>query len=1008
MASRKRKAVSIVLGALLISASLAAMQFSPAQASTTSPQASSCLIINQQNELVSADFCTGDLVIPASVTTIKTNAFFYFTGAISFEANSQLRTIERAAIFGGEQIRSIIFPPSLTSMDAYAVAATGNNVLYFEGNPAQLNPGAVWQSGSYTLIQRRGGASLGLSTGQYDLASPFQIDCNTIDGGKDIIGRSYVALELHNCRDPRNPAGANPPATMGYILNQDLNESVALQSADGLHQGSVALRRLGDSGMRLAVTQEIAGSGFSVSAFGDEYLMPANSPLTCQLSSSTPLPVGVILTSGCKLEASSTTAMSSSTTDITINWVAHHGASNSYDVDQNHASPTEDMNSTGSVGVRISLRKPAQLTAGQLFQMKLLTAKFSGTARDWGLAVDSYRALPIDQVPVGAPDAGILAANAVEQFESGALGESSATSAVDAFANQAAPQSAYLAVLRARVSLQSTTNLVAAFETSGATAKNVRQRILVLPASAERTALLGRFDARAQVLFRQSATSSGDTRTLVFSNPYQVEHFTVPAGVTQLTVQVQGAEGSQGGSDSGSSRPDRSGFKGQIRGTVTVSAGQVLTIGVGEAAGDAPSDCLSGSDRIALDGRVAHGGVNPLGGYAGGNGGSPGVDGCSGYGGAGGAGSVVQIGDGSNPASVANLVAGGSAGSSGSSDQYQGKAGLSIHTSRSDTLTTNGQSALALWSYTFGDFYYYPSDGGGDGGGGGGAVGGAIGGYDQNLLCGYQDYCPLASSPGQNSTSGLSTLTASYVPYTFSSGQNANGKVTISYVEPPASSNPSGGSGGGTASPSPSASPSPNSENPPAQPTGIVAVPFWKGADVSWSAPVAGAGSPSVVYEVIASSGQTCQTEKLTCRLTGLTPGQLLEVTVIAKTPSGLSSPAPLAGPKRFIPLSINVWQVRPFLAGPEPKLLNRGQLASMRKMLIQDRNGFVLNVRLATNQSKLSKAALKALLAIEIKALKGQLAAAGLGNKVSVRSAIMPPNSSAPRPSFILLVRKS
>ena len=991
----------MVLGAMLISASLATMPVSLAQALEPTTD-SSCLIINAQHELVSADFCTGDLVIPASVTTIKFDAFFNFKGAVSFEANSQLHTVERGAFWAGGEIKSIIFPPSLRNMGEFAVASTGNNVLYFEAKPTTMDPIALWQSGSIKIVQPRGAPRIESPGQTMDFEVPFQIDCNTIDGGKDFIGLNYVALELHNCVDPRNPGGANPPARMGYILHKNLNESVALQSVDGLHRGMVRLRQLGDLGMRLAATQEISGAGFSISAFGDQFEPPANSSLTCSLASGTPLPVGVTLTNDCKLEAASTTSMVSSTTDITISWSANHGASNSYEIDQGRTINAEAMNSANSVGVRVSLRKTSQLTVAQLFQMKLATAQYSGTVRDWNLAVDAYRGLPSNQVPAGSPDPGILAATAVEQFEAGAAAESVARSAVSVFANQAAQQSTFLSFLRSRIELKSVQNLVAAFEAGGANAKYVRQRILALPTSGERTALWVRFENRANVLFQQTSVVAGGIRTISFNNPYQVERFTVPSGVSRLTVEILGAEGSQGDEDPGAGRPNRSGYKGRIQGTVSVSGGQLLTVGVGEAAGDAPGGVGSGNERIALDSRVARGGTNPLGGYAGGNGGSPGVDGNSGYGGAGGAASVLQIGNSGNPVSVATLVAGGSAGSSGSSDQYQGVIGLAVSNVRADIASTNGQSALSLWRYTFPNFTDVPSDGGAVGGAGGGSLGGTIGGYDLYTLCGQQDYCPTASYPGSNSTSGISTLAATYIPYTFAEGQNANGRITISYVEPPVTVNPggSGGTGGGAASPTPGATTSD-------APAAIKAVPVWKGADVSWKAPDMDGGSPITGYEVTASTGQVCKTDKFTCRLTGLKPGQVLELSVRARNSVGFSAPAQLQGAKVFIPLSINLWQVKPFKGAPKAKLLNPAQLRTLRAMLIQDERGFLLQVRVAKNSSRLSNATLKGLLSSEMKALSVQLKRAGLLSRVQIKSQIVPGNPKAPRPSVILISTK-
>jgi hypothetical protein len=1013
MASRWRRAVSVVLGAMLVSASLAAMPILPAQATPTSSQASSCLVINAQDELVSANGCTGEVVVPASVKILKTRAFFNFKGAVSFEADSQLQSLEEFAFFGGTGLKSIVFPQSLQSLGMFAVHSMGAATVYFEGNPAQVAQAAVWQNSSYTIVQPRGAPLL--PTGQrFTSQKPFQIDCNSIDGERGYLGQTFVALELHNCADPRNTTAANPPSTMGYVLNRDLNETVDLQSVDGSHRGSVRLHQLGYNGHRLSVVQDLAATNFSTSAFGDQYQRPRGVQLTCALNNSTPLPAGVSLDSNCDLVSPNTTSLASSTTDITINWTASNGVSNSFDVSSASATstpvlPVELAPIQGSVGIRVSLRKTSQLTAAQLFQMQLLTAKFSGTIRDWNLTIAAYRALPPDQVPAGAPDAGIAATTALEGFESGIITESAATSAIIAFANQAAPSSTYLQSLRDRLAVKAAANLVSAFEGNGLRPQFIRQTILDLPSSNARDALLSRFTVKTDQLFVESSTISGGSRTLRFTNPYKAETFTVPAGVTELTIELQGAEGSQGGFDM-ANRAERAGYKGRVSGRLVVSPGQVLTIGVGEAAGAAPSACLPGKQTNGEDSTIARGGTNPLGGYSGGNGGTPGTSNCSGYGGAGGAASVVRVGSIGNQSGNATLVAGGSAGSAGASDSVNGPIGLASFTARSDTLSTNGQAPQGLTWYSYWEYPNEPDDGGGPAGGGGGAIGGATGGYDIALTCGARDFCPSASSPGQNSTAGLTGLSASYVRYTFDDLMNASGTVTISFVEPPVTVNPggSGGSGGGTASPTPTptGAPTPGVTTSDA-PADIKAVPFWKGADVSWKAPDRDGGSPITGYEVTASTGQICVTDKLTCRLIGLKPGQLLQLTVKAQNAIGFSAPDKLQGAKVFIPLSINLWQVKPFSGAPKTKLLNPVQLRTLRAMLIQDTGGFTLTVRLAANSSKLSTAKMRTLLVDETKAIKGQLRSAGLLGKVTIVSAIMPPNSKAKRPSIILVARK-
>ena len=96
MAARLRQAISSVLVTLFFTTGILALSIDSADATPATTDAF-CLVINSSNELVSADFCLGDVVIPASVRTIKSNAFVVFKGAVSFEANSQLQTIERLA-----------------------------------------------------------------------------------------------------------------------------------------------------------------------------------------------------------------------------------------------------------------------------------------------------------------------------------------------------------------------------------------------------------------------------------------------------------------------------------------------------------------------------------------------------------------------------------------------------------------------------------------------------------------------------------------------------------------------------------------------------------------------------------------------------------------------------------------------------------------------------------------------------------------------------------------------
>ena len=133
-----------------------------------------------------------------------------------------------------------------------------------------------------------------------------------------------------------------------------------------------------------------------------------------------------------------------------------------------------------------------------------------------------------------------------------------------------------------------------------------------------------------------STSVSGANTTLTFGYEGSIETFTIPDNVSEITITVAGGESGRGGSDYGT-RPAKEGFKGVVTGTVPVSAGQVISVAVGEAGNDSSrTGCSGGVNAESGDSFEAVGGRNPISGkYAGGNGGAPGPNGCSGYGGGG-------------------------------------------------------------------------------------------------------------------------------------------------------------------------------------------------------------------------------------------------------------------------------------------------------------------------------------------------------------------------------------
>ncbi|MHB1884951.1 MAG: beta strand repeat-containing protein, partial [Acidimicrobiales bacterium] len=294
-------------------------------------------------------------------------------------------------------------------------------------------------------------------------------------------------------------------------------------------------------------------------------------------------------------------------------------------------------------------------------------------------------------------------------------------------------------------------------------------------------------------------------------NSDALQHFTVPAGVTSLTISALGGQGGWAGADA-SGNPPAGGYQGEVSGTIPVSPGDYLTIGVGSGA-DEPFyiACTGGQDASSpIDPNDAVPGENPLTQYDGGMGGAPGPNGCSGYGGAGGAATVIEVGaSASAPTSLGRIVAGGGGGDGGSG-QYalvRGQIGLASYVAQvtptpitygipagcaasSDctshntiespsplpTDPTQGQAGIAVFTNCGGstnaqnaDQYFNTGapdtepgcDGGGGAGGGGGAAGGAAG-EDQFGSGSSDEWYGHGGSPGENSTGSFSGLSAIY------------------------------------------------------------------------------------------------------------------------------------------------------------------------------------------------------------------------------------------------------
>ena len=225
-----------------------------------------------------------------------------------------------------------------------------------------------------------------------------------------------------------------------------------------------------------------------------------------------------------------------------------------------------------------------------------------------------------------------------------------------------------------------------------------------------------------------------------------VENWTVPAGVTSINVDLVGAGGGGGGNDSRAGYAGSAG--GSVTGTIAVSPGDVVTIGVGQ--GGRP-----GGSGVRGSGGGA-GGASFNGVAAGGNGGNAGGSGTSGGGGGGGGATAILV----NGNIVAVAAGGGGGGGGGNNSNGNANAGQ---------FTTGGTAGAAGANH--------PGDGGGGGGGGGGingGTGGAAGSGDNGGYTGSDgtSLVPSGGSQGTGAAGGVNN-----------GGAGVDGTARISWVQ---------------------------------------------------------------------------------------------------------------------------------------------------------------------------------------------------------------------------------
>jgi hypothetical protein len=341
--------------------------------------------------------------------------------------------------------------------------------------------------------------------------------------------------------------------------------------------------------------------------------------------------------------------------------------------------------------------------------------------------------------------------------------------------------------------------------------------------------------------------ASADSVSQSFGYSDSTQQFVVPDGITQLTVSMLGGEGGEGGWDS--TGPLDSGYQGAVTGTLNVTPGEILNIGVGQGGS------MGGSWLGDAPGGV--GGNNPIAGYNGGTGGVAGPEGSSGGGGGGGAATVIQAGD-------QTIVAGGGGGGGGSGQfgPTAGRPGASSFTAADDPSTGIGEDGISTVTVCTANIR---CDGGASGAGGGGAIGGgpgqvAYGAGDSTEYFGY------GGSPGANDATGLTSGTSVYAYYP---NDGLDGSVTITY-----------------------------DMSAPDAPTGVSATAADGSADVTWLAPLGTGGSAITDYAIqfaVVSDDPDWQdftddvSSATAATVTGLTDGTAYEFRVAAINTFGTS-----------------------------------------------------------------------------------------------------------------------
>ena len=239
----------------------------------------------------------------------------------------------------------------------------------------------------------------------------------------------------------------------------------------------------------------------------------------------------------------------------------------------------------------------------------------------------------------------------------------------------------------------------------------------------------------AVLAFGHEATAG--TAAVNLSHTGGSQDWTVPAGITSVSVTLTGAKGGRGSND-GPGNGGNPGTGGRVTGSLAVTPGELLTAHVGGAG-------QNGSFATNTGGGAGGSYGGARGGHAGGVGGS---------GGGGGGGGAAILFRGSTVLAAAG-GAGGGGGAGGSTEWF-----FSDNQANRDGLSGYTGGYVSVSSGSAGTDRGAGNDGGGGGGGGGGYPRGGAGGSLRKS--GNNNTGGNGGSAGENFSSGLTSASASY------------------------------------------------------------------------------------------------------------------------------------------------------------------------------------------------------------------------------------------------------